>query len=440
MKTTFTIYAVLLFAFGSISQTTLKANDISKIETQALQGQPLQAQTHQAKDYFTIRGTVKDNASNRILEYASISLKGTNIGTITNANGYFSLKVASNLSNAHIEVTYIGYNTVDIPIDIANSSNLNILLKPLPIVLDEITIKAIDASELVAKAIDKIQENYSQNAQLLSGFYRETIRKRKTYINVSEAVVDIYKSPYKEAHSENYSQDMLSILKGRKLISTKPSDTIMVKFLGGPNLALYLDIVKNPDLMLTSENLFKYKFYIDQIVMIQERPHYVVSFVPQVEMPYALHYGKLFIDKSSLTISRAEFSVDMTDRNKVTQALLRKKPMNMRFRPENISYLVTYKQINGKTYLNYIRNEIQFKCDWTKKFFSTNYTIVSETVITGGSRENIEKFKSKFVFRDNQSLSDKVVDFNDVHFWENYNIIEPDESLENAVSRLLKSR
>jgi hypothetical protein len=33
-----------------------------------------------------------------------------------------------------------------------------------------------------------------------------------------------------------------------------------------------------------------------------------------------------------------------------------------------------------------------------------------------------------------------VQNFYDPDFWENYNIIEPEESLENAVSRLLKTR
>jgi endonuclease YncB( thermonuclease family) len=100
--------------------------------------------------------------------------------------------------------------------------------------------------------------------------------------------------------------------------------------------------------------------------------------------------------------------------------------------------LVTYKQREGKTHLNYIRNEIQFKCDWKRRLFSTNYAIVAETVITGGTTVNAERIQNKLAFRDSQSLSDKVQDFYDNSFWENYNIIEPEESLENAVSRLMK--
>ena len=42
-------------------------------------------------------------------------------------------------------------------------------------------------------------------------------------------------------------------------------------------------------------------------------------------------------------------------------------------------------------------------------------------------------------FMKSQVLSDKVQDFYDEKFWEDYNIIEPTESLEYAVKRLKKA-
>ena len=285
------------------------------------------------------------------------------------------------------------------------------------------------------KAIEKVPANYDSDPNILSAFYRETVRKRRSYINVSEAIIDIYKSPY----DQGVEKDLLQVYKGRRLISPSPNDTLMVKLLGGPNLSIYLDLVKNSHLMLNAENLHHYKFFITESVMINERPHYVVSFEPRVILPYALHYGKLFIDRESLTFSRAEFSVSMDDRNKATQAILRKKPLSLRFKPEEISFLVTYNQRDGLSHLHYIRSEIQFKCDWKRRLFSTNYSIVSETVITGKSAYDGERIPARLAFRHTYSLSDKVDNFMDPNFWEDYNIIEPDESLESAVNRLKKS-
>lgn len=388
------------------------------------------------KDYYTVRGVVKDMQSKKILEYASISVVGTNVGTIANVNGEFAIKIKKSFNAKSIEVSHIGYSTYFLPVNGENIEDVTISLTLKPILLDEVTVYAIDPEALVEKAISKIKDNYSSDANLLSGFYRETIRKRRSYVNVSEAIVEIYKTPY----NEGIGRDLIQIYKGRKLVSPKPDDTLLVKLLGGPNLSLYIDAVKNPDLLLNIEILPFYKFNMEGSVMIDERPHYVVSFTPQVILPYALYYGKLYIDKESSAFSRAEFSLSMDDRNKATQVILKKKPFSMRFNPEEVSFLVTYKLRDGISHLNYIRSEVRFKCDWKKRLLSSNYTIVSETVITDRKDEKATRIPNKLAFRDSQSLSDKVSSFSDIAFWEDYNIIEPDESLESAVNRLKREK
>ena len=129
----------------------------------------------------------------------------------------------------------------------------------------------------------------------------------------------------------------------------------------------------------------------------------------------------------------------MDDQVKATEAILRRKPSGLRFKPLEVSFLVTYKEQEGITRLSYIRNEVRFKCDWKRKLFSTNYTVVSEMVVTDG-REAQSGIPYRFAFKADQSLSDKVLDFADESFWGAYNIIEPTESLENAVNKLKKQQ
>ena len=119
--------------------------------------------------------------------------------------------------------------------------------------------------------------------------------------------------------------------------------------------------------------------------------------------------------------------------------ILRKKPAGLIFKPVGLSTLITYKEQDGRTYLNYIRNEIKFKCDWKKKWFHTNYTVVSEMVITDREDNPNSTISSREAFRESQILSDKVGNFYDEKFWGGYNIIEPTESLERAVNKLKKA-
>ncbi len=387
-----------------------------------------------SKDFYTVKGIVKDVHSLKNLGNANISVRGTSVGTVTNADGEFSIKIKDSLNAKSIEVSLIGYSTEIYQLNGENADNVKIYLEPKQTILDAVTVYAMDAEQLVKSAINKIESNYNHEPSMLSGFYRETIKKRRSYVNVSEAIVEIYKTPYKEG----VYKDAIQIYKGRRLLSPDPKDTLLVKLLGGPNLSIYIDAAKNPDLILNAETLSFYKYKMEGTAMIDNRSHYVVSFEPQVVLPYALFFGKLYIDVNTLAFSRAEFNISMDDRNKATAAILKKKPFGMHFKPEEISFLVTYKLRDGISYLNYIKSEVRFKCDWKRKLFSTNYAIVSETVITGGKNGDSSRIPYKLEFRDNQSLTEKVSSFADPAFWEDYNIIEPDVSLESAVNKLKK--
>jgi len=399
-----------------------------------LSSYPLQAQ--EEGNYFIVSGTVKDKQTKKKLEYVNISVPGTNVGTITNSDGEFTIKVQDSLQAKVVEISHIGYYNYRIALTGNDMVDENVMLTQNANVLEEVVVRAHDPRMLVEEAMNRIGKNYSEKPTLLTGFYRETAQKGKRYINISEAIIDVYKTPY----DEDASRDRVQIFKGRALLSQKASDTLIVKLLGGPNLSLYVDIVKNPDILLDKTTLGYFSFRMEESVVMDNRPQYVISFQPQAILPYALHYGKLYIDKESLAFTRAEFNLNMEDRDKATSAILKKKPAGLRFRPVEVSFLVTYKQVNGKSYLNYIRNEVRFKCDWKRRLFSTNYAMVSEMVVTDSKDQAVNAIPYKMSFKSSQSLSDKLSDFRDENFWGSYNIIEPTESLEKAANKLRKQQ
>lgn len=394
----------------------------------------LSAQATKGPGYVTISGVVKDQSTKRTLEYVNISVPGTSIGTVTNADGGFSIKINDSIPASALEISYLGYRNQRYPIKDINVEDAVIYLTPFSNTLPEVVVRAMDPLKLVENAISKIAVNNSVGNTMLTGFYRETVRKRRNYINVTEAIVNVYKTPY----TEDVDRDKVQVFKDRQLLSPKTGDTLVVKLQGGPNYSVYLDAVKNKDLLLDEQSLRDYKFKMETPVMLDKRPHYVISFEPQAVQPYPLFYGNMYIDEETLAFTQIEFSFSMKDRNKVTNAILKKKPFNLRFKPEEITYLVTYKMEDGVSYLNYIQNVIRFKCDWKRRLFSTNYTVVSEMVVTDKQLRNVSGIPNKLAFNYKNVLSDKVGNFYDENFWEGYNIIAPTESLESAVNKLKK--
>lgn len=385
--------------------------------------------------YITVSGVVKDKRNGKTLEHVNVSVSGSSVGTVTNADGEFSLKIKNTEKVPALEISHIGYRNNRIHLDKAHLSDLKIYLTPHVNMLNEIVVYANNPRFIVEEALRKVPVNYSDKNNLLTGFYRETVRKGRRYINISEALIDIFKTPYND---RTLNRDRTEVLKGRRLLSQKLSDTLGVKLAGGPTLSIYLDVVKNEDALLDTETLHYYDFFMEEPVQIDNRLQFVINFRPRVVLPYALYYGKLYIDREKLSFTRAEFNLSMDNKAKAVQAILAKKPYGLRFKPQEVSFLVTYKDVSGKTYLNYIRNCIRFKCDWKRKLFSTGYTVLSEMVVTDRDEKNAAPIPNRRAFGRNEAFYDRVDEYWSEDFWGAYNIIEPTESLENAVHKLKK--
>ena len=391
------------------------------------------ATAQEAETYFSVGGVVKDARSKRAIGGVTVYVIGTNIGTVTNEDGEFVLKLIEPLTVKEIELSCVGYINEKISISKEMEQNQTFFITPQVFSLSEIEVFSWkNARDLVEMAIEKVEQNYSAKPNLLTGFYRETIQKRRNYIHISEAVIQVYKTPYRQHADFDRSQ----VLKGRSLVSPRRSDTLNIKFLGGPNMPAVLDVVKNPDVILSKEFLPYYSYKMGETTTINDRLQFVVLFEPQDILDFPLYYGTLYIDQETYAFTRAEFSMDMSNRSKSTNSILRSKPFGLRFTPEEVVYIVTYKRLNNKYYLNYIRNEVRFKCDWRRRLFATNYTIVNETVITDIEEDNISRIAARDAFSMRKSLSTEVSAYYDENFWGAYNIIEPTESLENAVGRL----
>lgn len=82
----------------------------------------------------TVKGVVTDDTGETIIG-ASITVKGTSTGTITDMDGAFSLSVPA---NGTLVISYIGYKTQEVPVKGKNT--INVVLKGDVEVLDEVVV------------------------------------------------------------------------------------------------------------------------------------------------------------------------------------------------------------------------------------------------------------------------------------------------------------
>ena len=390
------------------------------------------------KTEFTVSGVVRDKENRKKLENVAVSLVGTPIGTVTNAEGVFSLKIPHMDTIPQLELSHIGYMNARFSASAPEGSNnmhATILMIPIALQLNEVVAYGNSARRIVEEAIERIPKNYPSGESMTSAFYRETVQKGHRYISISEAMLDVYKTSYRQRTTD---RDKVQIDKARRLLSQKQSDTLGVKVVGGPNLPLFMDVVKNAYALFDEETLDYYSFVQEPSVFIDDRLQYVISFRPRVKLDYALYVGRVFIDREHLAFTRAEFELDLSDRERAVAAILYKKPLGLRFRPQKVSFLITYRQHDGVTCLNYICNEMCFKCDWKRRLFSSSYVARSEMVAVDREEHPERVIARRDAFKPYQVFYDIVKEYWSEDFWKDYNIIEPTESLEDAVKKLRK--
>ncbi len=127
--------------------------------------------------------------------------------------------------------------------------------------------------------------------------------------------------------------------------------------------------------------------------------------------------GELYIDMETYAIAQVEFGVNLTDKNAAAGMFIRRKPIGMSVAPQLTSYLVRYKETDGKWYFTYSRAEVKFKVDWKKKLFNTTYTTMSEIAVTDRTTEDVLKFSTKERIKMNDFFTEEVEAFADPKFW-----------------------
>ncbi len=384
-------------------------------------------------EYKQFKGTIVELDSRKPLGFATLTLEGTNLSTVANSDGEFSFKVPLTQIDGKVIVSFLGHKGKIISLSSLKPDKNRIELELLTVTLGTVNIHPRDPDMLMRTILGKRGENYNMDQNLMKVFYRETIKKNKTYVSLSEAVIDVYKQPILSSRS-----DLAELSKGRKSTDYTKLDTITFKLQGGPYTTLMLDIMKNPELIFTDDMIGNYQFTIENITKIGDRLMYIIDFsqFPFVKEP--LYYGKLYVDTETLAIISASFSLNVTDKVASSEFFIRKKPVGAKVYPTQANYQINYREKNGRWIFGYSRAELVFKIEWKRKLFNTHYSSTIEMAVTDWMKTIDKKAKPADHLKQNVVMMEQVSGFADPDFWGVYNVIEPEKPIDQAIRKIQK--
>ncbi|MEX0289788.1 MAG: carboxypeptidase-like regulatory domain-containing protein [Flavobacteriaceae bacterium] len=387
----------------------------------------------ESQTFKQYKGEVMDALSKKPLIFASLTLEGTNISTVTNTEGEFLLKVPKSIDEGNVIVSFLGYKSKLISLGQLKENNNKISLDVSVTELSEVNLSVPKhAVTLVKETLRKKGENYFDDPTLMTAFYRETIKKRRKNVSLSEAVVNIYKTPYTSA-----KRDAVQLFKARKSTDYSKLDTLALKLQGGPFNALFVDIMKYPEFIFTDASISNYNFTFDRSTRINDKLIYVVNFTQRPDIEEPLYGGKLYIDAEKKILTSAIYSLNIIDKEKASRMFVRKKPSNARVYPTEVAYRVDYREKNGRWYYGYSNVLLEFKINWDKRLFNSVYSMTCEMAVTDWEENlagQMPKYKNRI--KSNIILSDEAIGFSDPDFWGEYNIIEPEKSIESAIKKI----
>ncbi|MEM9053482.1 MAG: serine hydrolase, partial [Bacteroidota bacterium] len=382
---------------------------------------------------MVIEGVVTESKENLPLPYTTVYLKNAKVGTVCNAKGIFKLTFPQNLANDSLVFSHIGYASAIIGVP-RSDEHMEVVLKENEVLLNEVVVSGLSAKSVVEEAIKRIPQNYDQDPFRFRGFYRVTSQKDNSYIHLSEAVFDIYQS----ATSKPKRQFKLEKMRAIKDEKASRGIDLGLK----PSGIFEFDIVQNlGDIgLLDKKGLKLHQFKFDGTQIVDGRKAHVISF-DQNDVKEAGYQGYLLIDKESFAFLYFDFGLSPKGiehykfGDGATRALM--KIVGIDITMSRNAYQISYRQFNGKYYLNNVGNDatLTFKSERDHYNFTTDtrvdYILTKLETETISAFENVETLGTGKLIENQNSMYDP-------DFWKDYNIILSASEF-NAIAKKLEA-
>ena len=374
---------------------------------------------------IVLRGAIYDSETLEPIPYVNIGITDATTGSVSNQNGEFQLIVHDHTDASQIKLSHIGYETLVADISLLSGRLMDFFLKPQAIVLQEITVSAADPVQVLNDILRHKAQNYSLEPAYLTCFYREGIEHKQRNIDLTEAVLQIYKSG--SMYDSEY--DQAKLIKKRRVVNQQMNDTILPRMKSGINSCLVLDIIKEiPDFIDPANNSL-YTYFFNHVTTIDNRLVNVITFKQKPVVKEPLYTGDLYVDAESKALLEVRFEINPRHVDKATNTFVAKKTRDLNLSLQEAKYMVSYKPAtDGMYYINHIRGDIVFKVRKKNHLFSNPLHFWFEMVTCKIDTEDVKGFP-----RNERLLPDRIFAETkhayDQNFWENFNLILPEERL-----------
>ncbi|WP_179344044.1 carboxypeptidase-like regulatory domain-containing protein [Winogradskyella ursingii] len=153
-----------------------------------------------------LKGKIVDFTQLLPLENASIYVKNTTIGTVSNSDGKFVLLVPPEFAKDTLVISSIGFKSYKVPVEEFDNS-MDVFLEEDIASLDEIVVVAETrpktGNDIVLRALERLPKNLPDSAYIQKGFLRHKERNTREFKWLIESAITVYDSGF-ASNSDEY--------------------------------------------------------------------------------------------------------------------------------------------------------------------------------------------------------------------------------------------
>ncbi len=379
---------------------------------------------HQPNKAFLLQGCVFDADSKEPLPFVSIALPEMLLGTCANANGAFSLMLSDSLKTKILQFSAMGYETKELSLSEVDTT-LIIYLSAVSIPLQEVVVRSVGVSYILAKMQENIAGNYRQTAYSYQSFYREYSYEKNNFLAYAEALFQGYSPTHKR-----YAQDMLVLEKARTFRQLSEEDSLLVKLKGGIEACLQLDIVQSQADFLAKEAHNSYRYQLVDIRIWEGEMVYVLGFEPKEGLE-GVFQGELYITFSDFALLGASFAYTDDQLDYLKNSLLQHKAY-LKVKPRQYTYSVHYAKVGGKYHLQHVQGDIAIVARKRSSLWSRDYGIRFEMQLTQMDTIEVQRPAARDLIQSRRVFSEQVP-YAPRLFWGNTFVIQPEQEILEAI-------
>lgn len=313
--------------------------------------------------HIEIKGSIKDKATGERLPYVALQVSGTYVGTQSNADGHYVLKVADNRLSDTVVFSLMGYEKLHISISDLRKQR-HVKLTPHNIELKEVTVKDFASPQsLLDEVLRRIPQNYHSTPTVSTFFFRKWSMANDSLYLFYESLTDVYRAGYGNFNKRliyigfsgksNLKSNYKDILKYRLpvfdtsyLLSVVGSPSTMRGMMTYYDHDAIQDVVEFPNAsyVFAKRKRKDYNYKLEEFTDAEGKEFYLITMMSKSKYSYTF---TLVIDKTDLAVCKItyQYSGEYTNPDNFMYKIVTP------FKSVVVHYSTTeyvYKKIDGK--------------------------------------------------------------------------------------------